>query len=168
VYKNNLFINNVDTSSNPVGPGIGLEVNAGVGNQVLHNVFYGNEIGMFSSYIKAGDIWPLGSASVIVRNNIMYNNTQDYSEHYSAPYGVNVTRDHNLIGVNPHFQNAAAENFRLSASSPAINYGVDTGVYDDIQGYPRPAAGGFDAGAYEYIEWNFDHHVYVPLVVQGN
>jgi hypothetical protein len=151
-----------------VGPGIGLEVNAGVGNQVLHNIFYGNEIGLLSSYLKAGDIWPLGPASAVIRNNIMYNNAENYSWEYSAPYSVDVTRDHNLIGVNPRFQNTAGDNFKLSANSPAINYGMDVGVYQDMRGYPRPMAGGFDVGAYEFFEWNFDHHTYIPMIVRGN
>ena len=39
---------------------------------------------------------------------------------------------------------------QLTASSPAVDAGVDAGVADDIEGTARPAGSGFDMGAFEY------------------
>jgi len=84
IFRNNLFINNFDTQPEPVGPGIGLEINAGQDNKVFHNVFYGNSIGFFSSYLYSGGSWPVGPAFNI-QNNIFYNNKWKYLDiHYCA------------------------------------------------------------------------------------
>jgi hypothetical protein len=165
IFRNNLFINNADTMANPVGPGIGLEVNAGADNQVLYNTFYGNAIGLLASHIYAGGPWPPGPASLTARNNIMYNNDENYAEEFEGGYGVSVTRDHNLINVDPRFQNPDYGNFRPRLDSPAIDVGVDLGIYQDLHGFPRPFGGGFDVGAFEYVV--FDNHIYLPIILRG-
>lgn len=57
------------------------------------------------------------------------------------------TGTHSIVG-NPLF----ADNLgHLSAGSPAINHGIDVGIYTDLDGNPRPSGGGFDIGAYQYV-----------------
>lgn len=59
-----------------------------------------------------------------------------------------------VFGTDPHFVNAANGNYRLSAGSPAINFGFNTppgGLRPvDLDGAPRPFGGIADAGAYEW------------------
>lgn len=53
--------------------------------------------------------------------------------------------------VNPGFQNKGADDYRLSASSPAINAGAGTsGVTKDLGGRPSVVGGTSDIGAFEY------------------
>jgi len=61
--------------------------------------------------------------------------------------GTNITTGtHSLVG-NPMF----ADNLgHLSAGSPAIDHGIDVGIYTDLDGNPRPSGHGFDIGAYEF------------------
>jgi hypothetical protein len=64
----------------------------------------------------------------------------------AAPAGLtaNVTSD-------PLFVNATGFDFHLQAGSPAIGKSVATSALTDIDGDPRPAAGPFDIGAYQFV-----------------
>ena len=62
-----------------------------------------------------------GGNTTTIRNNICYRNGVDAITNIG---GTNVIQDHNLLGTNPLFVNAAAQDFHLSAGSPAINAGV--------------------------------------------
>lgn len=56
------------------------------------------------------------------------------------------------VNTNPMFVNAASNNFRVSASSPAVNSGassVTSLVITDMDGNARPQGGAFDIGAFE-------------------
>lgn len=52
------------------------------------------------------------------------------------------------IDADPLF--VGEEDYHLSALSPCIDTGTDAGVYEDIDGQPRPIGAGFDMGADEY------------------
>jgi hypothetical protein len=57
---------------------------------------------------------------------------------------------HNLT-TDPAFVNAGAQDFRLQATSPAIDAGTRVNeVTVDYTGVPRPQGAGHDIGAYEY------------------
>jgi hypothetical protein len=72
----------------------------------------------------------------------------------------------NCLNVNPQFLNAAALNFRLSATSPARDFGVRHSIYTtfettygrsiddvDLVGTARPSGStGWDIGAFEFAE----------------
>jgi parallel beta-helix repeat protein len=60
-----------------------------------------------------------------------------------------ITTKNNLVGVNPQFVNAGARNFKLQASSPAIDKGYNFGLKDDFEKSLRPKGTGVDIGAYE-------------------
>ena len=84
--------------------------------------------------------------NAVIQNNISYKNgAGDYSNS-----GTGTTQDHNLFGVDPVFVNAAAGDFRLQSTSPAINAGiVITAVTTDFSGVKRDGPN-YEIGAYEY------------------
>ena len=119
----------------------GIQINQYTnGTKVWNNTVYGNK----SVGIQVGpDAFQL--ANTVVQNNISYNNN---GGNYSN-VGENTTADHNLI-TNPLFVNAAAFNFNLQTSSPAIDAGVTLSqVTTDFKNAPRPQGGAYDIGAYE-------------------
>ncbi len=64
--------------------------------------------------------------------------------------------DNNIIGLDPEFVNAEAEDFSLRDDSPAIDGGVDEldglmAPAKDQRGVSRPQFGGVDIGALEFV-----------------
>jgi len=145
--------------------GAGLIISSGSGNQAYNNLIWNNNGGIQADY---------GVSNTSVYNNTVYNNTKIYVGHDHSPniyvgpgstgtiirnnicyigsgfinQGVATTADHNLVGVNPLFVNAAADNFQLTAGSPAIGAGTSIGApTTDIKGNTRPQ-GRYDIGAH--------------------
>jgi len=56
------------------------------------------------------------------------------------------------VAGDPLFVNLAANNFHLSAGSPAIDSGATVQLATDYDGVPRPQGPAYDIGAYEYPE----------------
>lgn len=79
-----------------------------------------------------------------------------------AAFQSRTGKGQNSVNTNPLFVDAAAKNFRLTASSPARDAGLVSSVYatfqalyglsiaKDIMGATRPINGVWDMGAYEY------------------
>ncbi len=108
--------------------------------KIMNNTVYGtsrNGIRVIHPYISL--------ATVSVFNNIVYQTA-------AAPLYLNteVVSGSNLISTDPKFLNAAAGDFKLLSTSPAIDAGMATNAplfdFDDIS---RPQGSGFDIGAYE-------------------
>ncbi len=123
-------------SSHYVGLQIGFSAsNPMAYNNTIYNNHYGVDIGSSSS-------------NAVIQNNIVYSSS---ASNY-ANRGVGTVADHNLIGTNPSFVNAAAADFRLQWGSPAIDAGVTvSSVTTDIAGSLRPQGGGYDLGAFELV-----------------
>jgi hypothetical protein len=99
--------------------------------------------------------------NVVIRNNILSQNNRDQL-YVTVPLET-LTIEHNLvhgpgrfrgdypIEADPTFQNPADADFRLLASSPAIDAGspVDAPRYD-FDDNLRPLGTGYDVGAFEY------------------
>jgi len=151
VFRNNLFINNFDTQKNPVGQGFGLEVNAGIGNRVINNIFFGNKTGFFSSYFKTKTHWPPTPASVTVENNIFYKNDRNFLSMHekTAPSELPVIfiRRNNFIDVDPEFINVDRGNYHLKAGSPGVDMGTASTLLLDKDGKLRPLDGNEDGKA---------------------
>jgi fibronectin type 3 domain-containing protein/regulation of enolase protein 1 (concanavalin A-like superfamily) len=121
VVHHNLTYNvNHGTKLNPPGPY----------NQVFNNTFVATSRGVASSGTK-------DMTGTAFRNN---NFTKQVDIGSTAIQEANV-----YAGADPQFVNAANGDFRLQATSPAVDVGVKLGAYTD--GY---TGSGPDAGAFEY------------------
>jgi hypothetical protein len=60
---------------------------------------------------------------------------------------------YNYIGItqDPQFVDIPSLNLQLQSTSPALNAGIDVGIYTDYHGTTRPQGSSFDIGAFEYV-----------------
>jgi len=117
---------------------VGLQIDYTASNSMAYNnTIYNNQSGI--------DIGR-GSANAVIQNNLVYSNG---ASNY-ANQGVGTVADHNLIGTNPLFVNAAGGDFHLQPGSPGIDAGItlDT-VTTDIAGTSRPKGGSYNIGAFQ-------------------
>ena len=97
-------------------------------------------------------------------NAIVWNNTQseDIQQIFNDGTEAIISRSlveggyepgANIIDVDPLFVDGEAGDLRLSASSPAINVGIETPVFleTDLAGFDRVVGENVDLGAYEYF-----------------
>jgi len=121
-------------------------------NNTVYNCAWGWGAGM--------DIGNYEAENVVVRNNII-SNCGVYINVSRPPisYTIEYNLAENITGLDPNwciqglpaFVDASAGDFRLLADSNAIDTGTDTNAPAvDIDGDPRPQAGGYDIGAYEW------------------
>jgi predicted outer membrane repeat protein len=85
----------------------------------------------------------VGAGFVVLDSTLFHGNGADIQ-------GV-VSFDQNRIAANPLFTNPGAGNYRLQSGSPAIDAGLDVGVFVDFEGDVRPSLAGFDIGYDEYV-----------------
>jgi hypothetical protein len=129
----------------------------------------------FGMVIGGGDFYhsSAGANNVFVANNIVYDNKYGISEQGTTgktnQYRNNLVvknttynfslrnglKDTGTVSSDPLFvaysRTAAAPNFHLSSSSPAIGRGIATNAYPtDIDGKARNATTGYDIGAYQH------------------
>jgi hypothetical protein len=131
--------------------GLGIHVNC-CGTQSTNSSIYNNTIyGNGSSCIQMGGYaaWNATPLNTVIRNNICYSNGAD-SIVLAKESGT--VQDHNLLGINPQFANAAGGDFHLTASSTAvIAQGVPVAsVPMDFADTPRVLGQPYDLGAYVY------------------
>jgi PKD repeat protein len=151
---NSLFAGNVATRT----LGAGLYLNSTGAVQIVH-------VTLASSTPTTGSAIYVAAGAVGITNTIIASHTigisrmsGSVSENYNLFSGnaVNtqgtVTSVGNSITGNPAFSNPAAQNYRLSASSAALNAGTNASITLDFEGEARPQNGGFDIGFDEFIE----------------
>ena len=115
--------------------GIYVGYNTTSGSRVENNTAYNN--GTYGIFV--GD----SATTTTVKNNIARSNNNDL--------GLTNTTSSNNFTTDPLFVNAAGKDFRLQASSQAIDKGTAiSGLSIDFDGKPRPKGAAFDIGAYEY------------------
>ena len=104
-----------------------------------------------------------------VTNNVFYQDSSDIrirwgmSHIYTLPEFQSVTgKGENCVNADPGFVDAANANLNLLNSSPAINKGLASDLYDrfqsihgvdikkDLEGITRPLGGTWDIGACEF------------------
>jgi hypothetical protein len=146
--------NTIRNSRSHDNRGVGI-ASLGDGNTIMNNVIYNN---------GGGGLLIIGANNRIF-NNTVYNNPLNYDGLALSGTGHSVKNNvfflnfapgvlldaTNLVGVDPQFVDAATENFRLQATSPAIDAGVALqGVTTAIDGVSRPQGIATDIGAYEF------------------
>jgi hypothetical protein len=144
-----------------------------VSGTLVHNTFAANDKGSRNGRIAIH----LNEAYVTLTltNNLIYSHTYgiyavttstaqlDHTLFYAHSSGdvggpgAIVNREP-ISGYDPRL----TSDYHLSPGSPAIDAGVDAGVYTDIDGDTRPQNSGYDIGADELHEW----HIYLPLVLR--
>jgi|GEM_PF-980498 len=162
--NNNIVRNNRIFANGYATGGAGIIMGSGDGNTAYNNLIYGNAQGIKVAYFNPlnttvynntiynntgyGIEVESDSKNVVVRNNIFYANGGPEIQ----DYGVGSVTDHNLVGTDPKFVNAAAGDFRVQSGSPAIDAGITvSGVTTDIFGTPRPQGPAYDLGAVERV-----------------
>lgn len=156
VYNN--FVYDIDLAGAQSGQG--AIVAYGASGALIYN----NTVADNSATI--GIVVDVVAAGTIVRNNLTWNNNGGSF----TSSGSNTTVDNNswqdIPGQDPLFVSAAAENYHIQSSSPAINQGTNiaavttTVVCDpeldgtsyacDFDGEPRPQGSQYDLGADEF------------------
>jgi hypothetical protein len=168
------FYNNIVVGSGAEG----LRVNDPQGTfYVQNNTFYNNDTSQV--YLERA-----GTGRVTLQDNILYAGTGQayYTFELGGATSASFNASHNLVynagpcpawdtgcvNADPAFVNLAAGDFRLQASSPALEAGVNTGRNRDYVGVVRPQGTAYDIGAYEFITGTvpMTHAVFLPIVMR--
>ena len=143
----------------PSGNGSGVYVSGGTGASLYNLVLFGN-----TSSGTNGALGLAGGTNATVQFNTIANNTGvgvrfegTGAIHNSIVYNNTGTaisggsgHTFNLVNVNPLFVNAAANDYHLTLTSPAIAYAdPNASLSRDFEGDTRPRANHFSAGADE-------------------
>jgi PKD repeat protein len=144
---NNLVMNNTVIT---VGSGAPMRINNDCpGNVVVNNIFVA---------ASATAAWMDAEESGLTGSTLI-----DYNVTFGVPMVGGVKRNNwkSTYGFDAHsiastpaaiFANAGAKDYRLKASSPAVDAGTATNApAKDILNVARPSGGRFDIGAYEYV-----------------
>ncbi|MGZ3770151.1 MAG: choice-of-anchor Q domain-containing protein [Bdellovibrio sp.] len=151
--RNNLFVN------------VASQANVGIPNFRFYNntVINSGTTNGFILYLYSG--WYSDPSHARILNNIFIGNASpyaisagtdvvtDYNFIATSTYGVfpGVSDPHSINGGDPKFVNAAAYDYRLQSTSPAIDQGTAIAGFNyDAIGVLRPSGAGYDMGAYEY------------------
>lgn len=138
------------------------------GYGALNNIFIVNNTVVQNGSEGGGGIglWNNRAKNVVVRNNLLSQNTQFTIQINGTPPSETTitnnlldgfrnlsgeTRGTNYVTGAPRFVNVSASDFRLDAASPAINAGTDANAPKrDFADAPRPNDSKWDIGAYEF------------------
>lgn len=148
IRNNTLYDNGIGTG----GTG-GVVVAYGTNNQVYDNVIYGNNGGGILVYANSSNTMVYNNTvynnspyagvnvqfiegDVIIRNNILYSNTEADIQNDGGFIGGSIVADHNL-NTDPSFVNAGSANFQLQSGSTAIGAGINAGIIADITGFAQ-------------------------------
>ncbi len=141
---------------------------AGIAGQALYAAHNGGDDTLTILHTTIATPTLTGGAAVVVQDGTAIISNTIIVNHATGIQGsggtVTVTQDYNLFfgntidtdggvtgGANsvvgdPAFVNPAADDYRLTAASAAINRGADVGVYTDFEGDVRPQGSDFDIG----------------------
>jgi hypothetical protein len=102
-------------------------------------IFFNNGAARITNTIIAShSIGILQAGGAATENyNLFFGNTTDR---------VGVGAGANSLNGNPAFANPAADDYKLTSASSAIDQGLDVGVTSDFEGEIRPQVGGPDIG----------------------
>jgi fibronectin-binding autotransporter adhesin len=133
------------TISSPTLSGIsGIYVEAGTGS-ILNSILSSHTIAISNT-----------GGTITEDYNLFFDNTTNM---------VGVTTGTHSLNGDPRFIDPLHDDYHLQFGSPAIDHGVDAGVYTDLDGNPRPIGVGFDIGAYEY-QFVPRTIIYLPVITR--
>ncbi len=162
-FSNNFIAHNAATQS-----GAALIVDGG-STTLVHNTIARNQAGDGSGlFIGESGLQP---GHALIENNIIVSHTAAVSVTAGSTatlqgtlWGAGIWANQTdwggagtiIVGPNhiwndPAFEDAAADDFHLKISSPAVDAGVESAIFHDIDGDLRPAGQGFDIGADERL-----------------
>ncbi len=175
VIQNNIFI---DNKANQHGGAIFLTDNARA--NIFNNLFYRDSSGVPEG---GGAIYHEVFAQPLIYNNIfmenigyasnclasddlvMFNNAFYQNIPFDLPTLNCAIGTGNLFGVDPQFENLAARDYRLAATSALIDTGRSLPYwahYDDFAGSPRYAGAAIDIGPYENCGLAVEDFTWLP------
>ena len=144
----NLIVNNTIVST-VSGAGAAIRIlDQGTGNTSLNNILLGADGNTYR--ISSNSLSGFVSNYNIVSANVQSDDTG--SEETFAQWQTQTGQDtHSLVATASQlFVNASANNYQLSATSPAVNAGTSLDApATDIAGNPRPQGSGIDIGCYQ-------------------
>jgi trimeric autotransporter adhesin len=149
LYNNTFYANSPAHNGIQAGGAIAFGTNGVRSVSLTNNIFYGAPGS--PCYLYFDDSSAPAASRVLFSNNL-------YFAAGSGPSGcnynvgsINVGSDAKGVNANPNFANPSASNFHLTAGSPAIDAGIDTGITTDFDGVARPQGSAFDIGAFEFV-----------------
>ena len=126
--------NNSGGGSDGVGVYITDNGESWYANVTLTNtIFVGHAVGI---YVNSGN-------TALLESTLWSGNTNNWAG------GGTIAHANDHTG-NPSFVTPDSGDYHTGPGSAALDVGVDAGVYEDIDGHPRPLESGFDLGADEY------------------
>ena len=173
-----LFRNNATIGGGDAGGGIGISGGAPlVVNSIFHNNSAAQGSGVFGEAVSGarivnstfskntranGTVTFAYESQASVTNTIIWGNNTGFSKSAFSVVDVTYTLDQGgyagegNLNTDPLFVDSAANNFRLQATSPAINAGLNSavpaGIIRDFAGSSRIVGSAVDMGAFELLQ----------------
>ncbi len=147
---NSLFARNVPPNS------YGASIYSWGDLQIIHTTIADTNINPGAAiYFEVGSLYVTNTVIAnhlvgIQRSQVNTGVTEDYNLFYgNVTNTVGVTMGAHSLSGDPRFVDPAHDDYHVMIDSPAIDAGIDAGIYTDLDGNPRPQGEGFDIGAYE-------------------
>jgi hypothetical protein len=155
--SNSLFVNNTSTGNTGLVVFENFSVNKSV--SFVNNTISNNNFGTSSLcfYLGSNDYVEFKNNIINIGNTTLENvsNRTRFNNNLTnrASFNANVNNSNNIFNATPGFINPAGSNFRLLATSPALNMGnnsyVPSAITKDLDGNDRIIGTNVDIGAYE-------------------
>jgi hypothetical protein len=183
--RNNQAINNLIYNTDGTGTGIVVTPNTdvalnnepmGFGNKLYNNTVLGlaygiqfNNAELLHDNVFINNLSAFNKEMQIDPARLDGSNIFDYNNWF-GPKSSQPGDGPNTRRVDPGLIDQNNQNYRISASSPLVDKGMDLrseGVATDIEGRARPQGAGFDVGAYEYSEGGINPpSLMVPFIIR--
>jgi len=149
LYNNTFYANSPAHSSIQPGGAIAFGTNGVKSVTLENNIFYAASGS--PCYLYFDDSTAPVAGRVSFANNLYFNAGKGPSGCNYNVGSITVASDAKGVNGNPNFAGPSALNFHLTAGSPAIDAGMNTGLATDFDGVVRPQGSAFDIGAFEFV-----------------
>ncbi len=149
LYNNTFYANSPAHSGIQPGGAIAFGTNGIKSVSLENNIFY--TAPGSPCYLYFDDNTAPTAGRVLFSNNLYFNAGKGPSGCNYNVGSITVATDAKGVNADPKFASTSALNFHLTAGSPAIDAGTNTGVATDFDGVVRPQGSAFDIGAFEFV-----------------